>query len=444
MEHFDVIVVGTGVAGQTAAEELAAAGKRVAIVDQREFGGTCLLRGCEPKKVLYAAAEVVERARAQSGRGTSGDLTLDWPALIAFKRTFTDPMSARIERTFADAGIVRVHGSARFTSPTAIEADGAPMSADAYVLATGAVPIPLGIPGEEFVSDSETFMAAETLPARIVFIGGGFVSFEFAHIAAAAGAHVSILHRGPHVLKGFDQDLADALAQAYRASGIEVHTGAPVTEVRRAGEALEVVCGTGMVVSCDMVVHGAGRAPDLIGLGLEAAGVAYGPRGIEVGASMLSASNPRVYAVGDAAALGAPLTPVGVAQARVARANILEPGSATFEPPAIPSVVFSSPPLAIVGRTEDEARAAGLDIEVKVSDMAGWTSSLRTGTRVAAAKTIVERSTGRIIGVHLLGHGAEEVVNVFAAAMIGGVTADEMRSAIWAYPTDGSNIVYLL
>ena len=199
-----------------------------------------------------------------------------------------------------------------------------------------------------------------------------------------------------------------------------------------------------MVVACDMVVHGAGRAPDLSGLGLEAANVAFGPRGIEVAASMRSPSNPRVYAVGDAAALGAPLTPVGVAQARVARANIVEPGTATFEPLAVPTAVFSSPPLAKVGLTEDEARTAGLDLEVKVSDMAGWTSSLRTGTRVAAAKTVVERGTGRIVGVHVLGHGAEEVVNVFAAAMLGGITAQQMRSAIWAYPTDGSNIVYLL
>lgn len=443
MEHFDVIVVGTGVAGQTAAEELAAAGKRVAIVDRREFGGTCLLRGCEPKKVLYAGAEVVERARSQAQTGVTGSVSLDWPALIAFKRTFTDPMTLVIEKTLAGAGATLLHGSARFTSPSTMTVDGRALSADHFVVATGAVPIPLRVSGEELVTDSEGFMAAETLPPRIVFIGGGFVSFEFAHIAATAGAEVTILHRSAQVLKGFDPDLSSMLVRGYREAGIAVHTGAPVSEVRRAGRGLEVVCGNGTVVACDMAVHGAGRAPDFTGMGLEEAGIAYEPRGIQVDASMRSTTNPLVYASGDAAALGAPLTPVGVAQARVAVANILEPRCASFAPRAVPSVVFSSPPLATVGLGEEEARAQRLDVDVKLSDMSQWTSSRRAGLRVAGAKTIVERGTGRIVGVHLLGHGVDEVVNVFTAAMLGGLTARDMQAAIWSYPTAGHDIVYL-
>ncbi len=444
MRVFDVIVIGTGVSGQTAAGELAAAGKRVAVIDRRPFGGTCTLRGCEPKKVLYSAAEVAERARAHTGSGIEGRITVDWPSLIAFKRTFTDPASARIEGVLTAAGATAVHGVARFTAPDAVDVDGTAYAADNVVIATGALPIPLGVPGTELVLDSEGFMAAETLGERIVFIGGGYISFEFAHIAASAGAEVSILHRGPRVLSGFDPDLVDMLVEGYRRRGIDVRTDMPVVAVRRAGGALEVVAADGSTVACDMVVHGAGRAPVLDDLGLAAAEVAYGRQGVEVDPHMRSVSNPRVYAVGDSAALGAPLTPVGIAHARVALRNILEPGSAEFDGRITPSVAFTDPLLASVGLTESEAVARGLDVAVRFNDTSHWASSRRIGATVSGAKVVVERGTDRILGAHLLGRGAGEVVNVFAAAMRGGLTAGDLRSAIWAYPTASSDIVYLV
>ncbi len=444
MERFDVIVIGTGVAGQTAAGELAAAGKRVAVVDKREFGGTCALRGCEPKKVLFTAAEVAERAAAQAGNGLSGAVRLDWQSLIAFKRTFTDSVPQAIEQWLTASGVATLHGPARFISEAALDVDGRQYAAEHFVIATGAVSRDLGIPGAEQVTDSEGFMAAETLGDRVAFIGGGYISFEFAHMAAAAGARVVVLHRGARVLEGFDPDLAEMLARSYRDAGVEIRTGALVSEIRSAGGALEIVCGDGDIVACDMAVHGAGRVPDLEGLDLEAAGVAYGPRGIDTDSSMRSATNPRVYAAGDAAALGIPLTPVGIAQARVVVANILKPDSTTFSPVATPSVVFSDPPLASVGLTEEQARERGLDVDVKLADTTEWASSRRVGQRASGAKTIVERGSGRIVGAHLLGHGAEEVINVFAAAIAGGLTASDLKGALWAYPTASSDIVYLL
>jgi glutathione reductase (NADPH) len=158
---------------------------------------------------------------------------------------------------------------------------------------------------------------------------------------------------------------------------------------------------------------------------------------------MRSTTNQRVFAAGDAAALGAPLTPVGIAQARIALANILRPGSATFESNAVPSVAFSNPPLASAGLTEARAKEQGLDVTVKLTDTSMWASSRRTGVRISGAKTIVERGTGKIVGAHLLGHNADEVINVFAAAIIAGLTADDLKSTIWAYPTGGSDIVYM-
>ena len=445
MSDFDVIVVGTGVAGQTAASELAEAGLRVAVAERREYGGTCSLRGCEPKKTLYAAARAVESVRALAASGASGEVCIDWPALIAFKRSFTHPKPAEIESWLSDAGVTTLHGEARFVSPDALRIGDEEHSAEHFVLATGARPVTLGIPGEALVLDSEAFMELDSLPKRIVFIGGGFISFEFAHIAAAAGAEVAIVHRSAGVLREFDPDLARMLADSYRRSGIEVITEAPVTEVRRGadGVSLEVECGSGRVLACDAVVHGAGREPDLDRLQLDAAGVRHGRHGVEVDDRMAAAGSSRVYAVGDAAALGAPLTPVAISQARVAVRNIIEPESAVFSPAATASVCFSWPPIASAGLGEEDARTRGLDVEVKLVDGTDWASSRRVGAPVAGAKTIIERSTGRVLGAHLLSPGADEVINVLALAIERGATADELKAMIWSYPTGGSEIVYL-
>ena len=443
MERFDVIVIGTGVAGQTAASELAAAGRSVAITDSREYGGTCSLRGCEPKKVLFTAAEVVERARDQKDHGLEGALRLDWSSLLAFKRSFTEPVPGRIEEWLAGAGVTLLHGPARFDGPDVLDIGGARYSADRIVVATGAMPRPLRIPGEEHVLDSEDFLAAGHVGPRVVFVGGGYVSFEFAHIAAAAGAKVTILHRGPRVLEAFDPDLADMVVSGYRSAGIDVFTNATVTEVRDDDGMFTVICEEGLEVSAETVVHGAGRVPAISGLGLEAAGIEHGRRGIEVDGRMCSVGNERVYAVGDASATGAPLTPVATAQARVAVADILEPGSAEFAPPVTPSVVFSDPILASVGMTVEQAEAQGIEVEAKLTDTSGWAAARRIGQQVSGAKTIVERGSGRVVGVHLLGHTAGEIINVFAVAMACGQTASDLKRAIWAYPTGASEIPHL-
>lgn len=444
MERFDVIVIGTGVAGQRASSELAAAGKSVAVVDSRAYGGTCALRGCEPKKVLFTAAEVVERARGQAGSGPEGSLRLDWASLVAFKRTFTDDVPGRVEASLSESGVALLHGAARFVAPDAIDVGGVVYSADRFIIATGAVPRSLGIPGEEYVLDSEDFMAAERLGERVVFIGGGYVSFEFAHIAAAAGAKVTILHRGPRVLENFDADLVEMLVGAYREAGVDVLVDAAVEEVRDDGGAFTVICEGGRRASAEMVVHGAGRVPAISDLGLEAAGVAHSHRGIEVDTRMRSIGNELVYAVGDAAAVGAPLTPVAIAQARAAVADILEPGSGGFVDPVTPSVVFSDPVLASVGMTPEQAVEQGIEVEVKLTDTSTWASSRRIGQQVSGAKLVIERESGRVIGAHLLGHGADEVINVFAVAIACGQTASDLKRVLWAYPTSASEILYLL
>ncbi len=445
LRTFDLVIIGTGVAGRTAVEEALAAGLSVALVDRREFGGTCALRGCEPKKVLFAAAEAVRRVSAQAGNGVSGHAALDWSRLVEFKRTFTEPEPALFEEMYGKLGATLFHGTACFTEADTLDIAGSPVRANAVLIATGAIPAPLGIEGEELVIDSEAFMELPSMPKRVVFIGGGYVSFEFAPMAAAAGARVTIAHRSATPLAHFDTRLVARLIDGYRESGIDVRLEAPVRSVRRAPSGdLSVELADGSAIACDLAVHGAGRVPDLAALALEAGEVAFERNGVSVDATMRSTSNPRVYAAGDSAALGEPLTPVGVAQARVAVRNIIEPGSATFDASAPPSVVFADPPLASVGLTEGAAAQQGVDVDVNVTDTSSWVSAQRVGVRHSGAITVIERGSGRILGAQLLGHHAEELVNLFALAVAHGVTADELKSMVWAYPTASSEIVYLL
>jgi glutathione reductase (NADPH) len=444
MSDFDVIVIGTGVAGQTVAEELLAEGWSVAVVDRREYGGTCLLRGCEAKKVLFAAAEVVERAAAQRRKGPKGELVLDWPDLIAFKRGFTDPVPRSIEDWLSDAGATTLHGEACFVGPDALSVAGDTCSARHIVVAAGAEPTQLGIEGESLMTTSEGFMATERLPGRIVFVGGGYIAFEFAHIAAAAGAHVTICHRGAQVLRGFEPELADMLAGTYRETGIDVRTNAGVRGVERQDEALAVRLEDGRRLLCDMVVHAAGRTPALAALRLEAGDVRFGPHGIEVDDRMRSVTNPSVRAAGDCADRGLPLTPVGIIQARVIARSLLGEDDAAYDPEITPSVVFSDPPLAMVGLTGSRARERGIETRGDVVDRTSWAPERRVGARVSAARVLVDRDSDLIVGAHLLGHHADEVINVFAAAMKGGLTAREMKSMAWAYPTGAWDIVYLV
>lgn len=448
MEEYDLVVLGTGTAGSGIATRCARAGWRVAIVESRAPGGTCALRGCDPKKVLVGAAEVIDAFARLHGKGPDGQVRVDWRALMAFKRTFTDPYPDKKVRALEEAGIELVRGAGRFVDRTIVEAAGRRLSSRHIVVATGAHPAPLGIPGAELVLTSDDFLELETLPPRIVFIGGGYISFEFAHVAARAGAHVTILHRAARPLEGFDPDLVQQLVAHTRSLGIDVRTDTTVTRIRVTASRIEVGAehaGADEWFGADLVVHGAGRVPAIDGLGLEAAGVAYTPQGLTLTEQLQSVTNPAVWAAGDADGSGPALTPVAGHEAQVVAANLL----GDTPPPrpdygVVPSVVFTVPPLARVGLLEEDARSRGLDVEVRSGDMATWYTARRLAEPAAAYKTIVDRGTGHIVGAHLLGGHAAETINLFALAMRGRVAARALKQTLFAYPTAASDVAYML
>jgi glutathione reductase (NADPH) len=474
---FDLIVIGTGTAASTTAHECSSAGWKVAIVDSISFGGTCALRGCEPKKVLVEAAKVVDSAQRHQNRGVLGSdkVHIKWSELMHFKRTFTEPFPRHREEGYKKAGIVPFHGHARFIGSNAIRLEGGEEKDDnikkntvlrgkKILVATGAKPMQLNIPGSANIITSDQFLefGEDHLPNRIVFVGGGYISFEFAHIAARAGAKVTILHRGKQPLEHFDPDLVSMLVQRSRDIGIDIHLQSTVEKIEKSsddGSYAVYYSNTSFMssnnnnqkstttrIDCEMVVHGAGRIPNVEGLDLAAAGIEHTKQGIRVNEYLQSVSNPAIYAAGDVAASGGlPLTPVATYEGSLVATNLVKGNILKCNYSGLPSVVFTIPPLASVGMQEKEAKEAGFGFRVKYENTALWASSRRVGETYSGFKTLIEQDSNKILGAHILGPHAEEVINIFSMAIRLGLTAKELQDPLlYSYPTNSSDAVYML
>lgn len=445
-ERYDVVVVGTGTSAAQVVAPLAKAGRRVLVVDEREYGGTCALRGCQPKKFLVAAAAAVHRARQMAEIGVAGPTRIDWAALQAHRAAFTDPVPESTRDGFAEAGAKTARGHARFVAPDRLAIGDREVSAETIVLATGAKPRALGIAGEEHLSTSEDFLYLPALPDRIVFVGGGYVSLELAFVAAVAGANVTVLEHGDRVLSGFDAGLVGKLTTAASDAGIRIETKTGVDRIeRRDGRFVVGAAGPdGREFAADLVVHGAGRVPNLDGMDLEAGGVKRTEAGVEVDDRLRSVSNPAVRAIGDCAATPFDLAPTGDMEGRAVASDLL--GEPT-EPPdygAVPTVAFTLPPIARVGLGEDEAREQGKRFRVSEGETAKWPSSRRIGQKHGGYRVLVEEETDRILGAHLLGAGAEEAIDVFALAIRHGLTRTDLKRTVWSYPTHVSDVSSML
>ena len=448
--QFDLVVIGTGAAGSAVAYRCRRAGWTVAIIDSRPFGGTCALRGCDPKKVLVGGAEAIDWTRRLSDRGIRADgVALDWPALVRFKRSIIERVPADRTKGFAEAGIEAFHGRARFVGPTSVQIGDAILEGRHVHIAAGARPADLPVPGREQLVTSEQFLERDELPRRIVFVGGGYISFEFAHVAVRAGAHVTILHRGSRPLGLFDPDLVDLLVARTRSLGVDVQLETEVTAVEKTEGGFVVRTaqrGQVQMFEADLVVHGAGRVPEIDDLALDVAGVEWDRRrGVKVNKYLQSVSNPAVYAAGDAAASdGPPLTPVAGYEGRIVASNLLEGNHLAADYSIVPSVVFTVPPLASLGLHEQAAREQGRQVRINHAETSSWYSSRRVGETCSGYKVLVDEETNRILGAHLLGHQVEETINLFAMAMRAGMTAAEIKKTLFAYPTHASDVAYMV
>jgi len=447
-QHYNFIAIGSGSGALGAAFRIQKEGWKVAVIDSLSFGGTCAQRGCDPKKVLVGAAEIIDRIDRMSDKGISGGSKINWSDLMAFKNTFTEPVPNSRTESMKKAGIVPISGRAKFIGENTIQVNGDVLEADKILLANGAKPAPLNIEGEEYLTYSDEFLALNELPGNIIFIGGGYISFEFAHIAARAGSSVTILHRGERPLNQFDKDLVRLLTDRTNEIGIDIHVNTDVKKIEKIGSELIVHGITDRIEKTfkgGLIVHGAGRIPDVDDMNLDKGNVQFDKKGITVNEYMQSVSNENVYAAGDVSGSpGLPLTPVAGMESRVAAHNILNGNELKPDYTATPSVVFTLPPLASVGMREEQAKKQNIQYKTNYQETPEWYSSKRTGEQHSASKILIDEKTDTILGVHLLGDHYEEVINLFAMAIRFGIRTKELKKMIYAYPSRSSDVVYML
>ncbi len=451
MKTYDVVVLGSGTAGQTAAYDLSAEGLRVALSEPSDRpGGTCALSGCQAKKWFYEAAETVARSRHLEGEGIAAAPEGRWGDVLRQKNAFTDKVPERTKKGLSSAGIDFLPAKARFEGPDRIRVGKDAYAFDAAVIATGASPAPLPFPGAGLLTTSDRFLELERLPRRVVFVGGGFISFELAHFAArlgAAGIETTILEVADRPLAPFDAQMVSLLVEAGEADGIRVRAGVTVSAVEKTPEGYLVRLEEGGDIEADLVVHGAGRSAVVGGLDLEKAGVEHGPKGIWVDERMRT-TNDRIYAVGDCAAT-MQLARVADLEAHVAAAGILGKVDGarprTMDYGAVPAVLFTYPQYAMVGKTEEDLVAEGVDFRKSAGDHIQWPTYTRVGMDHAAYKILAD-AEGRILGAHVISDQPAGLINTFRQAMRSGTTAETLywENLVGPYPSRESDIVYML
>jgi glutathione reductase (NADPH) len=449
MKNFDVVVVGSGSGGQTAAYTLCEYGLKVAVVENSPTpGGVCALAGCQAKKYFYEATETVARSRHLTGKGIARPAEADWAAVRTRKNAFTDSIPSGTRKGLQGVGIDFIEGTAAFADPETLVVEGQAFKARFFVLATGALPMPLPFPGADQLATSTQFLDLAHLPPRVVFVGGGFISFEFAHFAARLGPAESttILEVAPRPLGPFDSEMVNALMEASRSEGIDIQTGVTVDAVEKKGTGWIVKTGEADF-EADLVVHGAGRVAAIDDLELDAGDVAFTRRGITVDHAMRT-SNPRVFAVGDCADT-IQLARVADYEGYVAAKNILaavEGGEgALIDHRRVPTVLFTYPQYAMVGATEDALKTDGVRYYKNSDKKIGWPTYKRVGLEHAAFKVMVD-DENHLLGAHIISDNAAGLINTFKQAMIDGKTADELfwDNVMSPYPSRESDIIYML
>ncbi len=451
MMDYDVVLVGSGTAGQTAAYDLKEAGLRVAVVESSDKpGGICALAGCQAKKWFYEAAETVDRSLHLKGRGIKNAPAASWFQVLQEKNKFTSGVSQRTQDGFKKAGIEYIAGSARFVGTDTLAVGSRKIRSHFIILAAGARPMPLEMPGNEHLVNSSEFLDLESLPERILFVGGGFISFEFAHFAARLGpakSRLIILEAGNRPLGPFDAEMVELLVQASREVNIDVVTGVQIDAIEKKASGYSVKIRSGLIYDVDLVVHGAGRIPDIGALDLDAGAVAFTSRGVAVNDHMAT-SNPAVYAVGDCAE-SVQLARVADFEGHTAASNILaqlgkaKPAAISYA--AIPAVLFTCPQYAMVGKTEAALQKEGISYGKSFAKNLRWPTYQRIGLAHAAYK-ILASDEGYFLGAHFLSDNASGLANTLRLAMINKITVEELyrQSIMSPYPTRESDLIYML
>ncbi|BCA84588.1 glutathione reductase [Enterococcus saigonensis] len=459
MAEYDVAILGAGPACLSLAFDLKAAGKTVAVVEENLFGGTCPNAGCDPKKILFAAEQARQQVAQLVGKGFAADAVpaVSWPELMAFKKTYTDPVSPERIAGFDASGIKHFHGHGRLISNHEIVVSATfgtskdeniaekplqKLTAKQIILATGQRARLLDIPGKEHFLTSTDFLALETLPEKMIFLGAGYISFELAAIANACGAKVTILHHNDTPLRGFDSDLAQHLVTELEKSGITFVFNEDIQSLTKQENKNLRVTTNKSVYETNAVICATGRMANVENLGLEELGIDASSRGISVD-ERLQTSQKNIFAMGDCIAKKEPkMTPVAGFEGRYLSQFLLGKTKAAIRYPKVPTSVFTLPTLAQVGVTSSEAKENPDMYTTEWFDMHEWYNYFRTNDPVALAKIIYAKDSGEIVGAATLNQKADEWINLMTFVINLGIKKEQLQNIIMAYPSVGSDLQY--
>jgi glutathione reductase (NADPH) len=440
---YDLITIGGGSGGVRASRMSAGFGARVALIEERELGGTCVNVGCIPKKLLSYAAHYHGDFDEAAGFGWSvGPRTFDWARLIAAKDQEIARLNGVYARLLAAAGVEVIAGRGVLTDAHTVQVGGRTLTAQHILVATGGWPVVPDFPGAEHVITSNEAFHLEHLPRRVTIVGGGYIAVEFCSIFNGLGSAVRLVHRGSQLLRGFDHDLGRVLAEEMVQKGVTLKLNSRIEHVSRAGGELTVRLASGEAHATDLVMYATGRAPNTRGIGLEGAGVALAANGAIQVDTFSRSSVPSIYAIGDVTDR-IQLTPVAISEGMALANTLFNNAPRRMDYADVPTAIFSHPCVATVGLGEHEARARHGDVDTYVTRFRPLKATLSGSAERVFMKLVVERATDRVLGVHMVGEDAAEIIQGFAVALKCGATKTQFDATVGIHPTSAEEFVTL-
>jgi glutathione reductase (NADPH) len=440
---YDLFTIGAGSGGVAASRRASLFGARVAICEERRVGGTCVLRGCVPKKLLVYGAHFHEDFEDAAGYGWSVPTpSFDWGRLIAAKDKELDRLNGIYLRMLRDAGATLVEGRARVVDPHTVEVAGRRYTARYLLVATGSRPYLPELPGIQYAITSEEALSLPSLPRSVAIVGGGYIGVEFAGIFNALGAKVTLVLRSETVLRGFDQDVRAFLTAELRKKGIEVRCDSFVRDLEQRNGGISLMTRSGETLEVDTVLYATGRVPNSHGMGLEEVGVEVDQRGAVVVDEWSRSAVESIYAIGDVTDR-INLTPVAIAEGRALAETLFHDNPMKMDYANVPSAVFSQPPVGTVGLSEYQARERYGVVDVYVSSFRPMKHTLSGRDERAMMKLVVDRASQRVLGCHMVGADAPEIVQGLAIALKCGATKAQFDSTVAIHPTAAEEFVLM-
>jgi glutathione reductase (NADPH) len=438
---FDLFTIGAGSGGVAGTRRAGSYGARTAICEELRIGGTCVLRGCVPKKLLVYGAQFADAFEDAPGFGwTVPQPSFDWPALIAAKNKELDRLEGIYINLLKNSKVETIMGRGVVVDPHTVEVDGKSFTAERIMVAVGGWPETPQIPGIEHVISSNEALDLPALPGHIVIVGGGYIAVEFAGIFRGVGCEVIEIIRRQEVLRGFDEDLRVNLGEEMRGRGIDIRGNTEIARIDKAGRGYTVTTTAGERIATDCVMYATGRKPNTSGMGLAEVGVEMREHGAIKVDEWQKTSVPSIYAIGDVTDR-INLTPVAIAEGRSIAETLYNNNPIRMDHADVPSAVFSNPPIGTVGLTEDEARAKYRDVDVYQARFRPMKNTLSGRSERTYMKLVVDQKSDRVVGCHMLGPDAPEIIQGVAIAVKCGATKRQFDQTVGIHPSAAEEFV---